>query len=72
VDTNNSTPTEQLSAAILAVTLQLLAKSPAVYLLLSETPLFQATGTPGILPADYRQYLETLRIQLRTMESTAP
>jgi hypothetical protein len=64
VDTNKPESMAQLTAAIFAVTLRLQLESPAVYLLLDETPLHQSHDAGTILPADCRQYLETIQMQL--------
>lgn len=64
MDTNKLETPAQLTAAIFAVTLQLQLKSPALYQLLGETPLYQSAAASEISLTDYRQYLETLKAQL--------
>lgn len=58
-----------LTAEIFAVTLQLQLKSPAVYRLLDETPLHQFNASDNILLAEYRQYLETIKVQLHKLDA---
>lgn len=65
MDTSKPDIMAQLTAEIFTVTLQLQLKSPALYLLLGETPLYQSPAIKEILITDYRQYLETLKAQLR-------
>jgi hypothetical protein len=67
VDTNKLETPAQLTAAIFAVTLQLQLQSPALYLLLDETPL-QQSAAGEISITDYHQYLETLKAQLHNRQ----
>lgn len=67
---SNNDNIQNLTKAILNVTLEIQERFPELYVLLSETPLFLSYGTRGITKPDLKQYLTSLKMQLSTFLSS--
>lgn len=63
---------KQLMSEILLVTEMIEKEFPASYHLLTETPLFLSTKDKGISTADFEQYLESLRRELKGLRDAHP
>lgn len=66
---NNNDNIQNLTNNILDVTQKIQERFPALYVLLSETPLFLSSDTVEVSKLDLNQYLTALKMQFSTFTS---
>ncbi len=62
---NNQKETMELTDDILAVTMKIRDRYPELYQHLGETPFLPPANNEGIEPSDLKEYLNTIRSQLK-------
>lgn len=70
MDTNKKTEMKKLMDEILAITMIIKDKFPQFYKHLDEMPLFISTDKKELNSNDFKQYLTTLKTQLKTIQSS--
>jgi hypothetical protein len=65
---NNSNDISELMKDIFQVASNIQVNYPELYLLLDETPLFLSNNNTTISSIDLKQYLRSLKMQLKTFK----